>query len=85
MVHSLSENVLKKGYVNNPICPCIFIKKLTIKIIIIVIYVDDLNLIGTPEELTKTINYLKMEFEIKDSKKQNIVSACGLSIVQMTF
>ena len=70
---------------NNPICPCIFIKKSTIKIIIIVVYVDDFNLIGTLEELTKTINYLKMEFEIKDSKKQNIVSACGLSIVQMIF
>ena len=66
---------------NNPICPCIFIKKSTIKIIIIVVYVNDLNLIGTPEELTKTINYLKMEFEIKDLKKQNIVSTCGLSIV----
>ena len=24
----LSEYLLKKGYVNNPICPCIFIKKL---------------------------------------------------------
>ena len=70
---------------NNPICPCIFIKKSTIKIIIIVVYVDDFNLIRTLEELTKTINYLKMEFEIKDSKKQNIVSACGLSIVQMIF
>ena len=66
---------------NNPICPCIFIKKSTIKIIIIVVYVNDLNLIGTPEELIKTIHYLKMEFEIKDLKKQNIVSACGLSIV----
>ena len=24
----LSEYLLKEGYVNNPICPCIFIKKL---------------------------------------------------------
>ena len=29
-------------------------------------YVDDLNLVGTLEELTKTTKYLKKEFEMKD-------------------
>ena len=48
----LSE--LKEGYVNNPICPCIFIKKSKTKFVIIIVYVDDLNLIETLEELTKT-------------------------------
>ena len=33
---------------------------------IISIYVDDINIIGTPEELDKTINCLKKEFEMKD-------------------
>ena len=33
---------------------------------IIFVYVYDLNHIGTPEELTRTKNYLKREFEIKD-------------------
>ena len=33
------------------------------------VYVDDLNLIGTPKELINTTNYLKMEFEIKDLGK----------------
>ena len=55
----LSEYLLKEGYVNNPICPCIFIKKLEIRFTIIAVHVDDLNLIGTPKELTRTINYLK--------------------------
>ena len=32
-------------------------------------YVDDINLIGTPEELTRTTNYLKKEFEMKDLGK----------------
>ena len=32
-------------------------------------YVDDLNLIGTPEELTRTSKYLKNEFEMKDLEK----------------
>ena len=31
--------------------------------------VDDLNLIRTPKELTKTTNYLKKEFKMKDSGK----------------
>ena len=28
-------------------------------------YVDDLNFVGTPKELTRTINYLKKEIEMK--------------------
>ena len=32
-------------------------------------YVDDLNLIGTPKEVTKATNYLKKEFEKKDLGK----------------
>ena len=55
----LSEYLLKEGYVNNPICPCIFIKKSETGFAIIIVYVDNLNLVGTPEELTRTTNYLK--------------------------
>ena len=62
----LSEYLLKEWYVNNPICPCVFIKKSEIGFAIIVVYVDDLNLVGTPEELTKIAEYLKKEFEMKD-------------------
>ena len=65
----LSEYLLKEGYVNNPICPCVFIKKSETGFAIIVVYVDDLNLVGTPEELTKTTEYLKKEFEMKDLGK----------------
>ena len=65
----LSEYLLKEGYANNPICPCIFIKKSKTEFAIIVVYVDDLNLIGTPEELTRMENYLKREFEMKDLEK----------------
>ena len=65
----LSEYLLKEGYVNNPICPCVFIKKSENGFAIIDVYVDDLNLVGTPEELTKTAEYLKKEFEMKDLGK----------------
>ena len=54
---------------NNPICICVFIKKSETKLIMIAVYVDDLKLIGTPEELTKTSNYLKKKFEMKELGK----------------
>ena len=65
----LSKYLLTKGHANNPICPFIFIKKSKTEFAIIVVYVDDLNLIGTPEELTKTTKYLKKKFEMKDLGK----------------
>ena len=65
----LSQYLLKEGYVNNSICPCVFIKKVATGFSIIAVYVDDLNLIRTLEELIKTIDYLKKEFEIKDLGK----------------
>ena len=70
---------------NSSIRPCVFIKKVATRFAIIEVYVDDLNLIGTPEELIKSIDYLKKEFEMKDLGKQNTVSACRSSIVQMVY
>ena len=43
----LSGYLLKEGYQNNPICPCVFIKKSQSEFVIISVYVDDLNIIGT--------------------------------------
>ena len=45
----LNKYLLKQWYANNPIYPCIFIKKSEIGFAIIVVYVDDLNLIVTPK------------------------------------
>jgi hypothetical protein len=47
----LSEYLLKEGFENNPICPCVFIKKSESRFAIIAVYVDDLNLVGTPDDL----------------------------------
>ena len=58
----LRQYLLKEGYVNNSICPCVFIKKVATGFSIITVYMDDLNLIGTHKELIKTIDYLKKEF-----------------------
>jgi hypothetical protein len=65
----LSEYLLKEWFENNPICPYVFFKKSESEFAIITVYVDDLNLVGTPEELTKTATYLKNEFEMKDLGK----------------
>ena len=62
----LSEYLIKDRYKNDPICPCVFIKKSETGFSIVAVYVDDINLIGTPEELAKTAEYLKKEFEVKD-------------------
>ena len=56
---------MKKGYKNDPIWLCVFIKKFEIGFAIIAVYVDDMNLIETPKELSKTAEYLKKEFEVK--------------------
>jgi hypothetical protein len=65
----LSEYLLKEGFENNPICLRVFIKKLESVFAIIAIYVDDLNFVETPKELTKTVTYLKNELEMKDLGK----------------
>ena len=60
---------IKEGYQNKPICPCIFIKKSRSGFVTIIVYVDDLNIIGTPKNLSKTIEHLNKEFEMKDLRK----------------
>ena len=81
----LSEYLLKEWYVNNPICSCIFIKKSETGFAIIIVYVDNLNLVGTHEELTRTTNYLKKEFEMKDLGKTKFCLAYRSNIFQMEF
>ena len=62
---------------------CIFIKKSHTTFEIIVVYIDDLNLIGTLEELIKTSKYLKKEFKMNYLGKKNFVSNCRSSIFQI--
>ena len=44
----LSEYLIKEGYKNDPLCPCVFIKKSKSGFAIVAVYVDDINIIGTP-------------------------------------
>ena len=69
----LIEHLLKEVYRNDPIYSCIYMKRSKNEFVIIIVYVDDINFIGTPNELSKAIDCLKKEFEMKDleNKKKN--------------
>ena len=61
----LSQFLLKQGYKNDPICPCVFIKWSGCDFVLIVVYVDDLNIIGIPNEISKVVQCLTKKFEMK--------------------
>jgi hypothetical protein len=47
----------------------VFIKKCDTRFCIILIYVDDLNIIGHAKDIDEAHNHLKMEFEMKNLGK----------------
>ena len=65
----LSEYLAMQGFTNNPVCPCIFIRSQGQGFLIIAVYVDDLNLIGSPDEIAKMSQSLTDTFEMKDLGK----------------
>ncbi|KAM1022199.1 hypothetical protein ACFX2A_044253 [Malus domestica] len=65
----LSEYLTSQGNVNNELCPYVFIKKSHSGFAIVAVYVDDMNLIGTPKKLARIAAHLKLEFEMKDLGK----------------
>ncbi|KAM2344546.1 hypothetical protein ACFXTH_008536 [Malus domestica] len=69
LYRDLDMEIYMKGYVNNELCPCVFIKKSHSGFTIIAVYVDNMNLIGTPVELEEIIAHLKSEFEMKNLRK----------------
>jgi len=48
-------------------------KLLENEFVVINVYVDDINIVETPNELTKTIDCLKKWFEMKDVKKEKLL------------
>ena len=74
----LSEYLLRKGYKNDPFCPCVFIKRSGSEFVIIAVYVDDLNIIGTTNELSEAVGNLKKEFKMKNLGKTKL--CLGLQI-----
>ena len=65
-----------------PIC---FHKRFGSEVVIIAVYVDDLNIIGTPEELLKVVGLLKKEFEMKDLGKTKFCLGLQIEHLAMKF
>ncbi|KAL0335212.1 UNVERIFIED_CONTAM: Copia protein [Sesamum radiatum] len=65
----LSEYLIKKGFCHNQISPCLFIKRTESGFVIIAVYVDDLNIIGSPEEIRQAADYLKNAGYLSDPHK----------------
>lgn len=51
------------------LCPYVFIKRSKISFVIIAVYVHDLSIIATTNELKDAYGCLKREFEMKDLDK----------------
>ena len=70
---------------NNPICPCVFIKKITSGFIIIAVYVDNLNIIGIHKEILEVMMYLKNEFEMKNLREIKYCTVYRLSTFKVEY
>ena len=59
---------LKKNqcFKNVEVSPCIFIKWTHTTLVIVAVYVDDLNIIDMIDIISKIVSQLKGEFEMKD-------------------
>ena len=65
----LSDYLIGKGYKNNELCPCVFIKRSSSGFVIVAVYVDDMNIIGNLDEMRDTVIQLQSKFEMKDLGK----------------
>jgi hypothetical protein len=79
--NELKEFLLNKGYFNNDDCHCVFFRKFSIGLCIILVYVDDLNIIGIELDINKAQDHLKTEFEMKDLGKTKF--CLGLQLEQL--
>jgi hypothetical protein len=61
-----TDEMIALGFTHDDIAPCIFIKHQDDEMVIVAIYVDDLNIFGTSELVDKTIETLNKTFEMKD-------------------
>ena len=65
----LSDYLISQGY---ELCPCVLNYEVLFQIARVIVYVNDMNLTKTLEELEKTASHLKMEFEMKDLRKTRL-------------
>lgn len=63
--HHLRDFLIAHGFIHNPTLPCIFTLTQQCQFVIVVVYVDDLNLIGPPTLCRSTEELLTSNFDMK--------------------
>lgn len=57
--------LIAKGFTHNPTLPCIFTYSISVGFVIVAVYIDDLNIIGTFDICQYTQKLLIQHFDIK--------------------
>jgi hypothetical protein len=68
--HRFTDEMIALRYTHDDIAPCIFIKHQADEMVIIAIYIDDLNIIETLKLVDKTIEILNKTFKMKVLENQ---------------
>ena len=63
--HLLRDFLISHGFLHDPTLPCIFTLTQNFEYMIVVVYVDDLNLIGSPTLCKHTETLLTAQFDMK--------------------
>ena len=62
----LKNHLERIGFISSESCPCVFIKRENDTSVIILVYVDDLNIIGTSKNVKETCENLRKKFKCRD-------------------
>ncbi|KAL6225936.1 hypothetical protein ACLB2K_004784 [Fragaria x ananassa] len=88
----LSNYLIPKGYKNDELCPRMFIKRTSFRFAIVAVYVGDINIISTHDEIRETAAYLKSDSKMKDLGKTRFWLSlelehrvCGILIHQSAY
>ena len=78
----LADYLKKQGFISSDICPCVYIKRVGQEFVIIAIYVDDLNIIGTDVAVSSAIESITKKFEVRDLGDTKFLLGLQLEYVQ---
>ena len=77
----LRDYLIEHQFINDPLLPCVFIRQDKSGFVIIAIYVDDLNLVGTKAACIAATQLLTREFEMKLLRKTTF--CIGLQVLHL--
>jgi hypothetical protein len=63
---NLTDYLLEQGFKASKYTPCVFVNRRGPHIVLIAIYVDDLNIFGSRQAVEKTVDLMKHKYRVKD-------------------